>query len=181
MRPRTASVEAAAPPPERVARDRHWSADLRDTIFCAGVLLALLIVLDAARGELTLPRTALWCALAVLLFAVLLPPKVSAGQGWLASRGLLRTKRVRTDRLISVRWIDGVSQRLVLRDLYGTRVEIDPTVLTANPDLWALLEHGAHISCQTGLMTCGATALRQLSRRVDSETAHLLFKISGMR
>ncbi|MGW6022498.1 hypothetical protein [Streptomyces sp. NPDC055099] len=156
---RTASAEAEAQPPEHVAHDRRWSADLRDTTLCAGVLLALLIVVDAARGGLTLPRTALWLALAVLLFAVLLPPKVSASQGWLASRGLLRTKRVRTDRLISVRWIDGVAQRLVLRDLYGTRVEIDPTVLTANPDLWALLEHGARSSCEAGLMTCGATAL----------------------
>ncbi|MBC9714746.1 hypothetical protein H9Y04_19515 [Streptomyces sp. TRM66268-LWL] len=187
MESRIETTGAGAEPPDPAARstpavhDRRWSGDLRDAALCSGSLLALLSLVDGADGGLTLPRAGAWAALAGLLFVVLLPPRVTAGHGWLASRNLLRTKRVRTDRLVSVRWIDGVSQRLLLRDLYGKRVEVDPEVLTANPDLWALVAQGARTSGELGLLTCGDTALRQLSRRIDSDTAHLLFKISGMK
>ncbi|MFD3484717.1 hypothetical protein [Streptomyces sp. NPDC058665] len=44
----------------------------------------------------------------------------------MASRGLLRERTVRTDRLVSVRWSDGVAQRLIPRDLDGGSVEVDP-------------------------------------------------------
>ncbi|WP_327353303.1 hypothetical protein [Streptomyces sp. NBC_01304] len=166
--------------PEAVLHDRNWASERREALLCAGALLALLLLIDTAANGLDPGRTALWAGLALLLFAVLRPPLVTAGEGWLTSRGMLRTQSVRTDCLVSVRWLDGVAQRLVLRDLYGVRVELDPKVLTANPDLWHRLERDARTSTERGLLTCGATALRQLSRRIDSDTAHLLFKVSGL-
>ncbi|MFC7303548.1 hypothetical protein ACFQVC_04870 [Streptomyces monticola] len=164
-----------------LAHDRYWGAALREGAVCSVALLGLLLLVDLAAGDLSAARAALWAGLALLLFLVLLPPRVTAGTGWLAARGGLRERRVRTDCLVSLRWLDGVSRRLVLRDLYGTRIELDPRVLTSNPDLWHLLEQGARCSAERGLLTCGATALRQLSRRIDSETAHLLFRISGLK
>ena len=71
-----------------------------------------------------------------------------------------------------MRWSDGVSLGLVLRDLDGARVEVDPRVLIANPHLWQLLDAGARSSLGRGTLLCGATALRQLSERIDRETAH---------
>ncbi len=64
-------------------------------------------------------RGLLWLALAVLLFVVLFPVRVSAGEDWLAAQWMLRKRRVRTDVLVSVRCLDGVSQRLVLRDAFA--------------------------------------------------------------
>ncbi|WP_455358799.1 hypothetical protein [Streptomyces sp. SYSU K21746] len=49
------------------------------------MLLALLLLTDGASGGITVPRAVLWTGLAVLLFVVLLPPRVTAGEGWLAS------------------------------------------------------------------------------------------------
>ncbi|SDK52007.1 hypothetical protein [Streptomyces indicus] len=163
------------------AEDRHWHHELRDALLCAGLLVALLCLIDTAAGLISPPRALLWTALGALLLAVLVPPRVRAGEGWLEQRGLCGTKRVHTDLLVSVRWLDGVSQRLLLRDTYGVRIELDPHVLTRNPELWARVDADARTSVERGLLRCGATALRQLSRRIDSETAHVLFRISGLR
>ncbi|MDI3422154.1 hypothetical protein [Streptomyces luteolus] len=161
--------------------DPHWAAELRDAALCAGVLLALLTVADTAAGRLTLPRTALWTGLGVLLFVVLLPPRVTAGPGWVATRGLLRKRVVRTDALVSVRWVDGVSRRLLLRDAHGARLELDPDVLIRDPELWRLFEQGTRLSTDRGLLLCGRTAVEQLSRRIDGETVRTVFRISGLR
>ncbi|MDI3406467.1 hypothetical protein [Streptomyces cavernicola] len=123
-------------PHEGTVHDRHWGHACRSALVHAACLLGVLLLTDAGSGGLDPPRAALWTGLSVLLFGILTPPRVSAGHGWPAARGLLRERRVRTDRLVSVRWVDGVAQRLVLREL---------------------------------------------SRRVDSETARLLFKISDMK
>ncbi|MFI6941402.1 hypothetical protein ACIBI4_19170 [Streptomyces sp. NPDC050418] len=167
--------------PDSSAEDRHWGSELRDATLCALSLASLLTLVDGAAGSLTWPRALLWAGLGALLYVILFPPRVRAGDGWLEQRTLLRTRRVRTDRLVSVRWLDGVSQRLLLRDDHGVRVELDPRVLTRNPDLWQLVDAGARTSVERGLLRCGATALRQLSRRVESETARVLFRISGMK
>lgn len=172
---------ACPPPSDEYVSDRLWAAALRDACLYAAVLLVLLLLLDGGSGRLTPLRAALWAGLAALLFAVLLPPRVSAGPGWLAVRGLLGERRVRTDLLVSVRRLDGVAQRLVLRDMRGGRIEIDPAVLTGNPALWRLVAAGAQASAERGLLLCGAVALRQLARHVDSETARLVFKVSGLR
>lgn len=168
-------------PPGTSASDDGWTAELRAACGCSGLLLGLLLVIDMGSGRLTGLRALLWVALAVLLFMVLVPPRVTAGEGWLASRGLLRRRRVRTDCLVGVRWSDGVSLRLVLRDLDGARVEVDPRVLIANPQLWHLLDAGARSSLGRGTLLCGATALRQLSERIDRELAPSRSTRAGIR
>ncbi|MEH0574622.1 MULTISPECIES: hypothetical protein [Streptomyces] len=162
------------------AHDLRWAKDVRDSIRCAGALFAVLLLVDWGTDRFTLRRGALWLTLSLLLLLVLYPARVSAGEGWLASRRLLRERRVRTDLLVSVRCLDGVSQRLVLRDAFGGRVEIDPEVLVKNPHVWLRLDAGAQKSAAGGTLLCGATALRRLSRRIDRETAHAVFKASGL-
>lgn len=87
------------------------------------------------------------------------PARVSAGDDWPAARRLPRERRVRTDRLVSVRCLDGVSQRILLRDAFGGRVEIDPDVLVRDPGLWCRLETAASRAASDGLLLCGQTAL----------------------
>lgn len=167
-------------PPGTYASNAGWACELRAATGYATLLVALLLMVDGAAGRLTAPRAVLWTGLAVLLFVVLLPVRVTAGEGWLGSRGLLRERRVRTDQLVAVRWSDDVAQRLVLRDLDGGRVELDPRVLVDNPQLWRLLDAGARTSLGRGTLLCGATALKHLSRRIDGETAQTVLKISGL-
>ncbi|MFI6339417.1 hypothetical protein [Streptomyces sp. NPDC050535] len=174
------AVGAVAQAPEEVAYDRRWAQDLRGSVRCSAVLLALLLLIDAVAGTLSPPRAALWVALAVLLFLVLCPTRVAVGEGWLSARGLLGTRRVRTDRLVSVRCLDGVGQRLVLRDVSGARVEIDPRVLVTNPPLWHRLDEDARRSALRGSLVCGGTALRLVSERIDRETAMTVFKVSRL-
>lgn len=163
-----------------VAYDRRWAGDLRSAILCSAAILSLLLLIDWGAGRLTVVRGGLWVGLGGLLFLVLFPPRVTAGEGWLVSRGLLRGRRVRTDLLVSVRVLDGVSQRLRLRDVLGNRVEIDPQVLVNNPALWHHLERDAHESAARGSLTCGETVLRRISQRIDRETALTVFKVSGL-
>lgn len=163
-----------------MVRDSHWVADARFACACAATLLALLLLTDAGAGSLTGWRAALWAGLAVLLLVVLTPPRVSARPGLLVSRGLLHERSVRTDRLVSVSRPDGVEQRLILRDAEGGRVELDPRVLAANPPLWRVVDEDVRACLAAGLLLCGATAVRQLSARIDSETACAVFKASGL-
>lgn len=150
------------------------------------MLLTLLLAVDTVADRLTPARATLWAALTLLLFVVLVPPKVTAGQKssdplLLVSRGLLSERRVRVNRLVSVSWADGVAQRLVLRDVDGGRVELDPRVLIADPPLWLLLEEGARTSRADGLLLCGAHVVRELSTRLEEEMARNVFTVSGLR
>jgi hypothetical protein len=167
-------------PAQTALYDRRWAGDLNSAIRCAAMLLAMLLLIDWASGSAGWWRAALWLALSLLLFLVLFPRRVSAGEGWLASRGLLGTRRIRTDLLVSVRSLEGVSQRLVLRDAFGDRVELDPQVLVNNPDLWYRLQEDARKSETMGSLLCGATALRRVQERVDRETALTVFRMSGL-
>ncbi|MFE9029017.1 hypothetical protein ACFYOA_22630 [Streptomyces iakyrus] len=162
-----------------VTNGLEWTREVRSAGHCAGVLLALLLVVDWGSGRITPGRVALWCALAGLLFGVLYPARVSAGGEWLASRRLVREQLVRTDLLVSVRCVDGVSQRLLLRDALGGRVEVDPDLLVRHPQLWFRLDEGARKSAADGLLLCGVTAMRRMSRRVERETARAVFRASG--
>jgi hypothetical protein len=93
----------------------------------------------------------------------------------------LRGRRgIRTDLLVSMRAADGVCQRLLLRDVFGARVEIDPRVLVDNPALWHRLDEDARKSAASGCLRCGASALRRLAERMDGETALTVFRISGL-
>ncbi|MEU3711836.1 hypothetical protein [Streptomyces catenulae] len=169
----------AVRPPERIATDEDWPAALRDAVVSGVLLLAALVAVDAVAGSLDALRGGLWAALAVALFGLLLPPRVTAGQGWLAARGPLRRRLVCTERLVSVRWSEGVAQRLVLRDDAGRRLVVDPRVLLANPALWHLFATGARRAQESGVLLCGATALAQLAERAERETARTLLTESG--
>lgn len=147
---------------------------------CRRAPCALLLLVDWGSGRFTFWRGLLWLALALWLFLVLCPARVSAGEDWLASRLLLRERRVRTASLVSVRILEGVSQRLLLRDVFGARVRIDPEVLVNNFELWYRLEAGTRKAAADGLLLCGQTALTRLSARVDRETAQAVFKASGL-
>ncbi|MEU6477153.1 hypothetical protein ABZ858_09720 [Streptomyces sp. NPDC047017] len=178
VRPDTAGTPGQRPAP--VVSDRRWAREVRTSARCAVALLGLLLLIDWGTGGLTWWRGLLWSGLAGLLLLVLWPPRVSAGEGWLAIRSPLRRRRVRTDLLESVRVTDGVCRRLVLRDALGARVEIDPQVLLDNPALWYRFEEDARRSATSGRPHCGTGALRDLAELVDRETALALFRISGL-
>ncbi|WP_416960987.1 hypothetical protein [Streptomyces sp. Agncl-13] len=173
-------VDAHGEKPGGASNGLQWTQEVWSSVRCAGVLLVLLLLLDWGTGRLDPLRAALWLGLAGLLFVALCPARVSAGEGWLSSRRLLREHRVRTDLLVSVRCLDGISQRLLLRDAFGGRVEIDPDVLVTNPQLWYRLDEDARKSAAVGTLVCGATALRRVSERVDRETAESVFRVSGL-
>ncbi len=164
-----------------VVHDRRWPGELRGSLRCSAALLVLLLLVDLVAGDFTLWRGALWLGLSLLLLVVLYPPRVRAGVGWLSSRGPLRGHRVRTDLLVCVRCADGLGRRLVLRDTFGDRVEIDPRVLLDNPALWHRLDTDLHTSVSRGLLTYGAPALHRVTRRIDRETALTVFRISGLK
>ncbi len=176
----TVSAMARPDGSSEVANGLDWTRQLWSAVRCAGVLLAFLLLVDWGTGRMAAWRIVLWFALSGLLFVVLFPARVSAGRNWLASRRLVREQRVRTDLLVSVRCLDGISPRLVLRDARGGRVQIDPEVLVRNPQLWFRLHEGAGMAAADGLLLCGQTALRRLSDRMDHETARAVFKASGL-
>ncbi|MEU6846566.1 hypothetical protein ABZ930_32340 [Streptomyces sp. NPDC046716] len=163
-----------------VARDAYWAGEARGAVLHGLALFSLLLGIDGLSGQLTPRRALLWLALGALLALVLLPARISASADRLTARGLWREHTVRTDRLVSVRCVDGVAHRLVLRDELGGRVEIDPRVLVANPALWRLLDDAARVSARRGLLRCGGTALRRLARRIDGELAGAVFQVSGL-
>ncbi|MET8829453.1 hypothetical protein ABZX40_26375 [Streptomyces sp. NPDC004610] len=169
-----------ARPPGPVVYDHCWRRASRGAVRCSAALLALLLAVDGLAGTLDAERALLWTGLALLLFVILLPPRLSAGEGWLASRTLLGTRQIRTDLLVSVRCRDGVSQRLILRDTLGNRVEIDPRALTADPALWHHIDTGARRSVARGTLHYGTPDLRRLSTRIDGETARGVFRVSGL-
>ncbi|MFE2286330.1 hypothetical protein ACFXDJ_19450 [Streptomyces sp. NPDC059443] len=179
--PTAGSRAAHAEPSEPSADDIHWAGERRSAIGIASLLFAALAVLDTGVGRLDVTRGALWAGLAVLVFVILLPLRVCARPGLLMAHGLLVRRSVRTDSLVSVRWSDGVAQRLVLRDTDGNRVEIDPTVLVRNPSMWRRLDADTRTSIRRGTLVSGATALRELAQRIDGETARTVFKVSGLR
>ncbi len=172
-------TQAQPPGGEVLAHDREWLREARAAWYCGTGLAGVLVLADLGRGSLDGPRGACWTVLGALLVAVLLPHRVTAGDGWLAVRGVLGEKRVRTDLLTQVRRADGMTPRLVLRDAGGGRVELDPQVLVANPLLWHRLDAGARRSRQSGLLREGGAALAELTERIDGEGARRLLDSCG--
>lgn len=163
------------------AVDRGWRRDARRAAGCALAFWAAATLLDLAAGTLTPVRAALWTALAAGLLAVLLPSRLSAGPGWLAARGLLRERRVRTDALVRVsRYGVGVAPTLLLRDADGRRLAVDPRVLAADPLLWHELDAGARASRAAGTLRGGDAVLRDLAARIDDPLARAVFTASGL-
>ncbi|ANW20301.1 hypothetical protein [Streptomyces clavuligerus] len=176
--------DTGAPGGPVLAEDQRWVHDLWAAAFCALNLFVLLHVVDLCAGELGAGRSALWTALSLTLFVVLFPPRVTAGRNWLCVRGLFRERRVSTDLLTQVARREGVSQRIVLRDARGGRVELDPTTLTGNPLLWHELDLGARKARQSGLLGTGSAVLQRLADRVarlESDAARAVFDASGLR
>ena len=184
MAPRTAPTGPVLPAQAghaAEAADRHWRGGARCAACCALGFLALTTLLDLAAGSLTAPRAGLWCALAAAVFAILLPPRVSARPGRMTVRGLLRVQRVRTDALVSVCLQSGATwQSLVLRDVHGGRVHLDPRVLRDDPLLWHELDRGARISRAGGTLRRGHEVLRELESTIDRDLAREVFKASGI-
>ncbi|MEC4014751.1 hypothetical protein [Streptomyces sp. H27-D2] len=162
------------------ARDRTWAAERRAATLCPAGALAVMLLIDVCNGTLDLPRAACWVGLALVLLGILYPPRVTAGRDWLAVRGMLRERRVRTDLLVLVRRADGMAPRLVLRDALGGRVELDPRAFTANPMLWHVVDGGVRLSRERGLLRCGAGPLQALADRIDGEGARAVFDASGL-
>ncbi|WP_228386313.1 hypothetical protein [Streptomyces katsurahamanus] len=168
--------------PERVvlAEDRRWVHDLWAAFFCSLSLIVLLHLVDLAAGTVEAGRSMLWAGLAATLFVVLFPPRVTAGRHWLSVRGLLGERRVSTDLLTQVSRRDGIAQRIVLKDVRGRRVEVDPTTLAANPLLWHELDRGARVAGERGLLRTGSPVLRTLRERIESDTARAVFEASDL-
>jgi len=166
--------------PSSPVGDRHWHGGARLATGCALAFGVMTTLVDWDAATLTPARALLWLALSAAVFTVLLPPRVTAGPGWLAVRGPLRRRVVHTDALTSVRQYDGASSHLVLRDIHGHFVELDPRVLTANPLLWHELDTGVRRSLEHGTLRQGADVLGRLGHRIDDETAEAVLRASGL-
>lgn len=177
----TGTQTAVAEPPGSLAHDIHWPGERRTAIGVTCLLYTALLAMDSGFGTLDTTRGALWTGLAALVFVILLPLRVSTGPSVLSARGLLLGHTVRTDSLVSIRWADGVAQRMTLRDTEGSVVEIDPTVLIRNPAMWRRFDDDTRTSIRRGTLLCGATALQQLAARIGRETARTVLKVSGLQ
>lgn len=160
--------------------DRHRRADVRLATSCALGFCALTLLVDWDAETLTLPRALLWLALSAGVLAVLLPPRVAAGPGWLAVSGPVRRRRVRTDALIAVRQYAGASAHLVLCDADGHRLELDPRVLTGDPLLWHELDTGVRRSLERGTLCEGAEVWERLGHEIDDTLARAILTASGL-
>ncbi|MFF7308897.1 hypothetical protein [Streptomyces sp. NPDC008137] len=166
--------------PAAPAGDRHWRDGARLAVSCALVFCAMCLLVDWDGGSLTLLRALLWGVLSATVLGVLLPPQVSAGPGWLTVRTPWRRIVVRTDALTAVHQHEGVSSHLVLRDVHGQRLELDPRTLAANPLLWHELDTGVRRSLERGTLRHGGDVLERLGHRIDDETGHAVFRASGL-
>ncbi|MFE7173292.1 hypothetical protein [Streptomyces sp. NPDC057616] len=160
--------------------DRHWRGSARLATGCALAFGTMTTLVDWDAGTLTPARALLWLALSAALFAVLLPPRVTAEPGRLTVRGPLHRRVVHTDALVSVRQYEGASSHLVLQDAHGHCLELDPRVLTANPLLWHELDTGARRSRRRGTLHQGTDVLARLGHRIDDETAEAVLRASGL-
>ncbi|MFI9804612.1 hypothetical protein ACIHEJ_09615 [Streptomyces sp. NPDC052301] len=166
--------------PTGPAGDRHWRGSARLAVSCALLFCAMALLVDWDAGSLTPLRALLWVILTAAVGAVLLPPLVSAGPGWLAVRTPWRRHVVRTDALTAVRQYDGPSSHLVLRDIHGHRLELDPRTLAANPLLWHELDTGVRRSLERGTLRQGADVLDRLGHRIDDATLQAVLRASDL-
>ncbi|MEU2391732.1 hypothetical protein [Streptomyces sp. NPDC007369] len=161
-------------------QNRAWGGEVRAAVGFAVLLPAVLLTADAVAGDSGWRRAVVWIWLGLLLLLVLWPTRVSAAPGLLTTRGLVRSRRVRTDRLASAAWHDGVAQRLVLTDTDGGSVELDPRVFADNPPLWYRVGEDIGTSVSSGTLDEGLVPLRQLCSLIDRETARAVFRASAL-
>ena len=166
--------------PAGSAGDRHWRGSARLATGCALVFCAMSVLVDWDAGSLTPLRALLWVALSAVVCAVLLPPRVTAGPGWLRVYAPWCRQVIHTDTLTAVRRYDGVSSHLVLRDTHGHTLKLDPRVLTANPLLWHELDTGVRRSLERGTLRHGAEIMKRLGQDIDDETTEAVLRASGL-
>ncbi|MEU0968709.1 hypothetical protein ABZ357_26065 [Streptomyces sp. NPDC005917] len=164
----------------RAAGDRTWRGSARLAVGCALGFGGLTLLVDWDAGTLTPVRALLWVTLSAVILTVLLPARVTAGPGWLAVRGPLRRRTVRTDSLVHVGQYGDLSAHLVLCDTAGNRLELDPNVLHANPLLWHELDTGVRRSLARGTLRRGTEVLAQLRREIDDTNTRAVLKASGL-
>jgi hypothetical protein len=162
-----------------LARDRAWTGRLRGAYGAALTLLAVALALDGSDGRLSAGSAALWAGFALALFAILLPPRTTAGDGWIEVRGLLCGRRVHTDYLVSARSLGDIDRRVVLRDAFGGRASVEVRVLLANPFLWHELDRGARHAHAAGLLP-DRGPLRELGEAIDTAAARELLSSAGL-
>ncbi|WP_369226095.1 hypothetical protein AB5J52_35270 [Streptomyces sp. R39] len=166
--------------PAGSAGDRHWRGSARLAVCCALMFDAMSVTVDWDAGSLSPLRALLWVTLSAAVCAVLLPPRVTAGPGWLAVRTPWRRRVIHTGALTAVRQYDGVSSHLVLRDVHGHRLELDPRTFTRNPLLWHELDTGVHRSLERGTLRQGADIIQRIGHRIDDETVQAVLRASGL-
>ncbi|SES09422.1 hypothetical protein SAMN04487983_10313 [Streptomyces sp. yr375] len=162
------------------AGDRHWRGSARLAVSCALLFCVMSLLVDSDAGILNPLRGLLWITMSAAVCVVLLPQRVSAGPGWLAVRTPWRRHLVHTDALAAVRQYEGVSSHLVLRDVHGHSLELDPRVLAANPLLWHEPDTGVRRSVGRGTLRHGADVLDRMVRRIDDETVQAVLRESGL-
>ncbi|MFG2969002.1 hypothetical protein ACGFZS_37610 [Streptomyces sp. NPDC048288] len=164
----------------RAAGDRTWRGSARLAVGAALGFGGLTFLVDWDAGTLSPARALLWITLSAVILSMLLPARVTAGPGWLAVRGPFRRRTVRTDSLVYVGQYGDVSAHLVLRDSHGSRLELDPAVLHANPLLWHELDTGVRRSQERGTLRRGAEVLAQLGHEIDDTNARAVLEASGL-
>ncbi|MEW2305700.1 hypothetical protein AB0958_38070 [Streptomyces sp. NPDC006655] len=167
-------------PVGRATGDRTWRGSARLAACCALGFGGLTLGVDWDAGSLTPVRALLWVTLSAAILSMLLPARVTAGPGWLAVRGPLRRRTVRTDSLVSVGQYGDVAAHLVLRDTLGNRLELDPAVLYANPLLWHELDTGVRRSLERGTLRRGTEVLARLGHEIDDTNARAVLEASGL-
>ncbi|SFN68973.1 MULTISPECIES: hypothetical protein [unclassified Streptomyces] len=166
--------------PPSAAGDRHWRGSARFATTCALLFCAMSLLVDWDAGSLTLPRTLLWITLSAVVLTILLPPRVTAGPGWLTVTSPWRRHTICTDALVAARQYGVVSSRLILHDALGQRLEVDPGVLAANPLIWHELDTGVRRSVERGTLLQGTDVLAQLGHQIDDETTRAVLRASGL-
>ncbi|MDI5963362.1 hypothetical protein [Streptantibioticus silvisoli] len=148
--------------PASTPADREWARDAWFAAGCGTVFGAMELGVLLVTGALTGPWVALCVLAGAVAFAVLLPARVRAGDGWLAARGLLLRHVVHTDALVAVRLTGVVAVHVVLRDAGGQLLAVDARVLAANPPLLRALDAGVRVSRERGTLPPAPDPLRDL-------------------
>ncbi|MFJ4790889.1 hypothetical protein [Streptomyces sp. NPDC088794] len=145
------------------------------------LLLGALVLIDWRHSGFSGVRLVWWAALGVQFTIILLPPRVAAVDNSHVARGLFIRRRMCTARLVAVRMVDGVTQRLVLSDASGGRLELNPRVQVANPLLWHHLEQGARHSLEQGTLLYGMPVVESMARRIDGEACRGILRASDLK
>lgn len=156
-------TRAAPPPPapELAPTVAAYRPRVRQRVQAVAVLLGLTAAVVAAKGA--------WPPSAGLVLFVLLGSayfllqsarhRLWAGQGWLASRGLWRTRYVRTGELVSGRDVrSGLDRLVLLQDRDGRRVGVPSWELRAQPELAGQVRADVQESVRAGLRLPASTA-----------------------